>query len=237
MTRTALVTGANKGIGFEIAAQLGALGITVLVGARDAERRETAVEKLRAAGADARGIALDVTDQASVDAAAAAITDLDILVNNAGILTQDGVTPGAADLDIVQKVFDTNVFGVIRITEALLPQLHRAPAGRIVNLSSGLGSFTLLTDQTDRLAAVPPSLGYGPSKTALTAITLQYAKQLAGTGILVNAVSPGYCATDMNGHAGTQTAAEGAEIAVRMATIGADGPTGGFFEGDRVVPW
>lgn len=237
MTRTALVTGANKGIGFEIAAQLGELGITVLVGARDAGRRETAVEKLRAGGADARGIALDITDQTSVDAAAAEIAELDILVNNAGILTTDGVTPGAADLDTVRKVFDTNVFGVIRVTEALLPRLRRSPAGRIVNLSSGLGSFALLTEPTNRLATMPPSLGYGPSKTALTAITLQYAKQLAGSGILVNAVSPGFCATDMNGHTGTLAAADGAEIAVRMATVGTDGPNGGFFEGDRVVPW
>jgi NAD(P)-dependent dehydrogenase (short-subunit alcohol dehydrogenase family) len=234
---TALVTGANKGIGFEIATQLGALGITVLVGARDVGRRETAVEKLRAGGANARGIALDVTDQSSVDAAAAEIDDLDILVNNAGILLNDGMTPGEADLDAVRKVFDTNVFGIIRVTEALLPALRRSPAGRIVNLTSGLGSFTLVTDPTTRLGTKPPSLGYGPSKTAVTAITVQYAKQLRDTGILVNAVSPGFAATDMNNHTGTTTAAEGAEIAVRMATIGADGPTGGFFEGNRVVPW
>jgi NAD(P)-dependent dehydrogenase (short-subunit alcohol dehydrogenase family) len=237
MTRTALVTGANKGIGFEIAAQLGALGITVLVGARDAGRRETAVEKLRAGGAAARGIALDVTNQSSVDAAAAEIGELDILVNNAGILTFEGSTPGAADLDAVRKVFDTNVFGIIRVTEALLPALRRSPAGRIVNLSSSVGSFAITTDPDNPMGALPPSLGYLPSKTTVTALTVQYAKQLSGTDVLVNAVCPGYCATDLNAHQGFRTPVQGAEIAVKLATVGADGPQGGFFDDEGVVPW
>ena len=241
----ALVTGANKGIGRAVAEGLAGLGMTVLIGSRDPERGEEAAKALRAVGGDARALGLDVTDAETISAAAAWIDAefgrLDVLVNNAGISGgRERQRPGAVELDAVRAVFETNVFGVIVVTEAMLPLLRRSAAGRIVNVSSGTGSLGWMTDRDHYFWTLPGSAGYAVSKTALNALTVQYAKALAGDEILVNAIAPGACATDFLAGLDrviTRTAADGARIAVRMATIGPDGPTGGFFDDDGMVPW
>jgi NAD(P)-dependent dehydrogenase (short-subunit alcohol dehydrogenase family) len=235
----ALVTGANKGIGYEIAAGLGALGWSVGVGARDEARREAAVQKLRAGGADAFGVPLDVTDDASVADAARMVQEragrLDVLVNNAGVTGGMPQTPTTVDLSAVRTAVETNVIGVIRVTNALLPLLLRSAAPRIVNMSSSVGSLTRQT--TPGVETGPISAAYAPSKTFLNALTVQYAKELRDTDILVNAACPGYCATDLNGFRGVRTPEQGAAIAIRLATLPDDGPTGAFFDEDGVVPW
>jgi NAD(P)-dependent dehydrogenase (short-subunit alcohol dehydrogenase family) len=244
MTRIALVTGANKGIGREIAVQLAALGTTVLLGARDPGRRADAVAALRAAGGDVHPLALDVTDPASVSAAAAEVERgfgrLDVLVNNAGISGgRAALVPGAVDLDAIRSVFATNVLGVIAVTEAFLPLLRRSPAARIVNLSSSVGSLARMSDPAHYFARMPAALAYAPSKSAVNQITVQYAKALRPDGILVNAADPGPCATDFTaGLPGiTRTAADGAAVAVRLATLPADGPTGAYLSDAGPVPW
>lgn len=234
-----LVTGANKGIGYEIAAGLGALGWQVGVGARDEEAREGAVAKLRAAGVDAFGVPLDVTDDASVAAAAALVEEragrLDVLVNNAGITGGMRQQPTTADVGAVRAAVETNVIGVIRVTNAMLPLLRRSAAPRIVNMSSSVGSLTL--QSTPGAEVGPIAVAYSPSKTFLNAVTVQYAKELSDTNILINAGCPGYCATDLNGFRGVRTPAQGAAIAIRLATLPDSGPTGGFFDDEGVVPW
>ncbi|GAA2850878.1 dehydrogenase [Actinoplanes cyaneus] len=235
----ALVTGANKGIGYEIAAGLGAKGLTVGVGARDDARREEAVEKLRAAGVDAFGVPLDVTDDAGVRAAAELISTrygrLDVLVNNAGITGGGPQEPTVVDPAVIRTVVETNVIGVIRVTNALLPLLRRAPSPRIVNMSSSVGSLT--RQSAPGAETGPIAAGYAPSKTFLNAVTVQYAKELADTNILINLACPGYCATDLNGFRGHRTAEQGAATAIRLATLPDGGPTGAFFEDDGPVPW
>ncbi|MEU2065170.1 SDR family oxidoreductase [Streptomyces sp. NPDC013455] len=237
--KVALVTGANKGIGYEIAAGLGALGWSVAIGARNKERREAAVEKLRAAGADAFGVPLDVTDDASVTAVARLVEEragrLDALVNNAGITGGGPQEPTTVDVNRVRAAVETNVIGVIRVTNALLPLLRRSPAPRIVNVSSSVGSLTLQT--TPGAEVGPIAVAYAPSKTFLNAVTVQYARELAGTRILINAVCPGYTATDLNGFRGVRTPQQGAAIAIRLATVPAGGPTGRFFDDEGEVPW
>ncbi|GAA4942534.1 SDR family oxidoreductase [Streptomonospora halophila] len=235
-TKTALVTGANKGIGFAIAQGLGAAGFTVAAGARDDARREQAVDRLRAAGADAFGVALDVTSDDSVAAAAAAVEKaagrLDVLVNNAGISgrTGDGIQdPTTLDLDVVRTVIETNVLGVVRVTNALLPLLRRADSPRIVNMSSNMGSLTLQTG--------PILAAYAPSKSMLNSLTAQYARRLADTNVIVNAACPGYVATDFTGFNAPRTPEQGAAIAIRLATLPDDGPRGGFFDDEGAVPW
>ena len=239
----ALVTGANKGIGREIAAQLADLGHTVVLGARSLERGEEAAAQLREAGGNVTAVQLDVTDQDSVAAAArmvqAEFGHLDALINNAGISHQPGADfagqmPRSADIDHVRFVFETNVFGVITVTSAFLPLLRRSSAPRIVNVSSSAGSLAAISDfaNTD-----PIALGYVPSKTALTAVTMMYARDLASENILVNAVCPGFVATDLNNHRGTGTVADGAASAVRMATVDANGPTGTFTDNHGLVAW
>lgn len=235
----ALVTGANKGIGYEIAAGLGGLGWSVGVGARDDKRREAAVAKLRATGIDAFGVPLDVTDDASVAAAARLIGErtgrLDVLVNNAGITGSAPQLPTTVDPATVLAAVQTNVIGVIRVTNVMLPLLRRSASPRIVNMSSSVGSLTRQT--TPGAETGPISAAYSPSKTFLNAVTVQYAKELGGTNILINAACPGYCATDLNGFRGVRTPEQGAAIAIRLATLPDDGPTGGFFEDAGVVPW
>ncbi|MFG1866856.1 SDR family oxidoreductase [Micromonospora arborensis] len=240
-TTIALVTGANKGIGYEIAAGLGALGWSVGVGARDDARREAAVEKLRAAGVDAFGVPLDVTDDTSVTAAARLVEEraggLDVLVNNAAVTGGMPQEPTTVTLAAVRTVVETNVIGVIRVTNAMLPLLRRSASPRIVNMSSGVGSLTRQSGSFDELATGPLSVAYAPSKTFLNAVTVQYAKELRDTNILINAACPGFVATDLNGFRGVRTPQQGAAIAVRLATLPDDGPTGGFFEDAGVVPW
>ncbi|MBP2335515.1 NAD(P)-dependent dehydrogenase (short-subunit alcohol dehydrogenase family) [Saccharothrix coeruleofusca] len=235
----ALVTGANKGIGYEIAAGLGALGCGVGVGARDGHRREDAVAKLRAVGVDAFGVPLDVTDDASVAAAAALVDQragrLDVLVNNAGITGVWPDAPSTVTPENLRAVVETNVIGVVRVINAMLPLLRRSAHPRIVNQSSHLSSLTLQTAPEVDLGG--PSGAYAPSKTFLNAITVQYARELAGTGIKVNGACPGYVATDFNDFQGPSTAEEGARIAIRLATLPDDGPSGGLFEDAGAVPW
>jgi NAD(P)-dependent dehydrogenase (short-subunit alcohol dehydrogenase family) len=235
----ALVTGANKGIGYEIAAGLGTLGWSVGVGARDNQRREAAVEKLRAAGADAFGVPLNVTDDASVTAAAGLIEQragrLDVLVNNAAITGSASQEPTTVDPTTVRAVVETNVIGVIRTINAMLPLLRRSVSARIVNMSSRVGSLTLQTTPGGETG--PISVAYAPSKTFLNAVTVQYVKELHDTNILINAGSPGFCATDLNGFRGIRTPEQGAAIAIQLATLPDDGPTGGFFDDDGMVPW
>jgi NAD(P)-dependent dehydrogenase (short-subunit alcohol dehydrogenase family) len=237
--RVAVVTGANKGIGLEIARQLGRAGHTVYLGARDAERGRAAAEKLRAEGLDARTLALDVTDAASVAAAAAQVEKeagrLDALVNNAAIAIDDG-PPSRVSMEIVERTYETNVFGVVRTTQAFLPLLRRSDAGRIVNLTSGLGSLAQNSDPKWEFAAVK-YLAYNTSKTAVNAITVQFAAELRDTPIKVNAADPGYVATDMNRHQGHRSALQGATAPVRLATLPADGPPGGYFNEDGPLPW
>ena len=238
---TALVTGANKGIGYEIAAGLGALGWRIGVGARDDNRREAAVEKLRAAGVDAFGVPLDVTDDVSVTAAAGLIADragrLDVLVNNAGITGSRPQEPTGVDPAIIRTVVETNVIGVIRVTNAMLPMLRRSASPRIVNMSSSVGSLTRQSGPADDLTTGPVAVAYSPSKTFLNAVTVQYARELRDTGILINLACPGFVATDLNGFRGVRTPEQGAATAIRLATLPDGGPTGGFFEDAGVIPW
>jgi NAD(P)-dependent dehydrogenase (short-subunit alcohol dehydrogenase family) len=238
--KVALVTGANKGIGYEIARGLGGTGATVLLGTRDAGRGTAAAEKLAAEGISAVPVDLDVTDPVSVSAAAARIEReygrLDILVNNAGIFVERGQRPSELPVDALIRTYATNVYGVVAVTNAVLPLLRRSPAGRIVNVSSGLGSLALTGDPRGPYAAFP-LLAYNSSKSALNAVTVSYANELRDTPIKVNAADPGYCATDLNGHAGPRTPAQGAVAAVRLATLPDDGPTAGFFSEDGAEPW
>jgi NAD(P)-dependent dehydrogenase (short-subunit alcohol dehydrogenase family) len=239
-TRVALVTGANKGIGFETARQLGEAGLTVVLGARDPDRGRTAADALRDLGLAADAVQLDVTDEASVKAAACAIATrfdhLDVLVNNAGILVEgDFPAPSQVTLEKVRATFETNFFGALAVTRTMLPLLRRAPAARIVNVSSHLASLGRAS------AGLAPShlnlLAYNTAKTALNAATVQYALELKGTPIKVNAVDPGHCATDINGHNAERSAAEAARIPVRYALLPADGPSGGFYGEDGPLPW
>ncbi|MFC3986023.1 SDR family NAD(P)-dependent oxidoreductase [Streptosporangium jomthongense] len=235
----ALVTGANKGIGYEIAAGLGALGWRIGVGARDRRRRDTAVGKLRAAGVDAFGVPLDVTDDASAVAAAELIADhaggLDVLVNNAAITGGVPQTPTTVDPATVRAVVETNVIGVIRVTNAMLPMLRDSASPRIVNMSSSVGSLTLHTAPGIDMGPVPTA--YLASKTFLNALTIQYVKELSETNILINSACPGLTATDLTGFQGVRTPQQGAAIAIRLATLPDNGPTGGFFDDAGTVPW
>lgn len=246
----ALVTGANKGIGLQIAKDLTAHGFTVLVGSRNLERGEAAAQSI---GADAHAIQLDVTNQPSIARAAKRIQSdfgrLDVLVNNAGIshaveLKPDWTLEDAAKLgrasvvshDEVRAVFETNVFGVVAVTQAMLPLLREAPAGRVVNVSSTVGLLTLNADPN-----FPPRAIFGPSysasKTALNAITLAFAIELEATPIKVNAVCPGFTGTELNNFAGPRTVQQAAREPVRLALIGDDGPTGTFSNEDGPLPW
>ncbi|RHA42299.1 SDR family oxidoreductase [Cellulomonas rhizosphaerae] len=237
-TPTALVTGANKGIGYEIAAGLARRGFRVGVGARDTARRDDAVQKLRAEGLDVFGVPLDVTDDASVAAAAAQLEEqggLDVLVNNAGITGGMPQEPSKVSAGQVLTVVDTNVVGVIRVTNAMLPLLRRATSPRIVNVSSSVGSLALQTAQAEPVG--PISGAYSPTKTYLNALTVQYAKELADAGILVNAGCPGYVATDLNGHRGTRTPEQGAAVFLELATLPDDGPSGTFRDESGSLPW
>jgi NAD(P)-dependent dehydrogenase (short-subunit alcohol dehydrogenase family) len=220
--RIALVTGAKKGIRFEIARQIRRTGVTVLLGARKKAAGEEAAAKLTAEGIDARFIAIDVTDYASINAAAAIIASgfarLDILVNNAGINDPgDGPVP-TARLDAVERVLRTNFVGALAVTQAMLPLLHKSESARIVNVSSGLGSLIQNGDPAYPGAATK-LIGYSASKAVLNMLTVQLAFLLRDTSIKVNAVDPGYTATDLNGHRGRQTIPEGAAEAIRVALL------------------
>ena len=238
--RIALVTGANKGIGLEVARQLGKAGHHVLLGARDEARGRAAAKTLQDEGIAVRFVTIDLSDSASLKAVAADIEAnegrIDILVNNAGVAIQGDGLPGSTDLDVVRRTFETNFFGTVAVTQALLPLVKKSSAGRIVNVSSGLGSIALNADPNWDYAAVK-LIGYNGSKAALNMFTVLLAADLKDTGIKVNAVNPGYTATDLNGNSGHQSIEEGAAETVRMAQISDDGPTGGFTSTEGVEPW
>ncbi len=228
---TTLITGANKGLGYEAARRLLAHGHDVWVAARDGERGRRAAEEL-----GARFVQLDVTNEESITAAATALdaeTGLDVLINNAGIAGPHTPITELATADI-EHVYDTNVFGPVRVIQAFLPLLQRSPAPVIVNVSSGLGSETLVRDP-ERSEFTVNSVAYCSSKAALVMITTQYAKGYPN--IRINAVDPGYTATDLNHDRGHQTVQEGTDAIVAMASIGPDGPTGAFTDRHGVVPW
>ena len=235
--KVALVTGANKGIGFETARQLGKMGIIVLLGSREKARGEKAAETLRGEGIDARLIVLDVGDQITIDHAAAKIErefgKLDILVNNAGILLER-IPPSECQIENLRKTLETNVVGLFAVTKAFLPLLQKATAARIVNVSSALGSLATMGD-AQRLEN--KFLAYSASKAAVNMITVTLGRELAGTKIKVNAAAPGYTATEMNNFSGTQTVAEGAVASVKLATLPDDGPTGSFLDAKGIVAW
>jgi NAD(P)-dependent dehydrogenase (short-subunit alcohol dehydrogenase family) len=225
---TILITGANKGLGYEAARRLSETGHDVWIGARDAERGRAAAETL-----GARFVALDVLLDASVAAAAETVGELDVLINNAGISGGRVPVPEVQPSDVA-RVFETNVYGLVRVTRAFLPALQRSEHPVIVNVSSGMGSFAVTSDPA-RVESTFVGLSYPASKSAVTMLTTQYAK--AFPEFRVNAVDPGYTATDFNGRTGTQTVTEGTDAIVAMATIGANGPTGTFVDRHGAVPW
>ena len=238
--RVALITGANKGIGLQVARELALLGYTVLIGARAEKLGHEAAVKLQEEGLRAQNVSLDVTDVASVQAVASMIQEkfgkLDVLVNNAGISIDAGVRPSQLSLDVLRKTFETNVFGAFTVLQAMLPLLRIAEAGRVVNVSSGLGSLTINSDPKHMYAGTK-FLAYNSSKTTLNAFTIQFAHELKDTPIKVNAADPGFTATDLNGYRGVRSVEQAARVIVRLATLPASGPTGGFFDEDGPVPW
>jgi NAD(P)-dependent dehydrogenase (short-subunit alcohol dehydrogenase family) len=238
--RIALVSGANKGIGFEIARRLGQAGLTVLLGARNADLGAKAAAKLQAEDLDVRYIELNLSRPETIQAVAATIEAeyqrLDVLVNNAAIIDAADGPPSATDVNAVRRVFETNFFSTLALTQAVLPLLRNSTAGRIVNVSSGLGSITLNADPNWAYAPFK-LIGYCASKAALNMMTVQLAYELRGTAIKVNAADPGYTATDLNGNSGHQTVEEGAAESVRLALLPPDGPTGGFFDSAGPEPW
>jgi NAD(P)-dependent dehydrogenase (short-subunit alcohol dehydrogenase family) len=240
--KIALVTGANKGIGRETARRLAAEGMTVLLGARDVTRGQAAAAELAAAGgADVRFVRLDVTDAGSVAAAAAWIEEtfgrLDVLVNNAGVSVENRAPVAEVTAEQMRATYETNVFGVVTVTNTMLPLLRRAEHATVVNVSSMLGSLSLTADPDGPFASFPGLLAYNSSKTALNALTVLWANALRKDGITVNSADPGYVATDLNHHTGTATVEVGAEIIVRLAALPADGVTGTFQAVSGNRPW
>jgi NAD(P)-dependent dehydrogenase (short-subunit alcohol dehydrogenase family) len=235
----ALVTGANKGIGLEIARGLARKGYAVWLGSREETRGEPAAQMLRDEGLDVQFLPLDVTDDASVAAAVETVgrktNRLDALVNNAGISTGWG-PPSAEPVMDVRAIYDVNVFGVIRVTQAFLPLLKASASPHIVMISSSLGSLAWASDFDAPMAHVN-LLGYNSSKSALNAVTVAFAKELAPLGFKVNAGCPGYTATDLNQHSGLRTPEQGAAIGIRLATLPGDGPTGAFFDDAGAIAW
>ena len=237
-----LITGANKSIGFEATRQLLKQGYFVYLGARDLTKGEEAVAKWTAEGLiNVEAIQIDVTNPPSIETASKQIDSLDVLINNAGISGGIPQTALATTTDTIREVFDTNFFGVINVTNAFLDTLKKSAEPRIVNVTSGLGSLTLQADPTWKYYKVK-SAAYGPSKSALNAYTIVLAYELQDTAFKVNAVDPGYTATDFNHHSGPGTVEDAAARVVKYATIAQNGPTGGFFSDDNnpetgVSPW
>ncbi|MGY3211096.1 SDR family oxidoreductase [Mucilaginibacter sp. HD30] len=240
--KKALITGANKSIGFETARQLLKKGYFVYLGSRDASRGDEAVNKLKGEGFDnVELLQIDVSDPASVEAAGKKVAELDVLINNAGILGGMEQSAQTVDLGTIREVYDTNFFGAINVTQTFLPTLEKSAAPRIVNVTSGLGSLTLHSDPNWQYYQVKTA-AYGTSKTALNAYTVVLAYELKDTAFKVNAVDPGYTQTDFNHHNGPGKIEDAAAIIVNYATLGADGPNGKFFSQDiesdnQESPW
>ena len=235
-TRTALITGANKGIGFEVARQLGEAGFTVLLGARDLTLGEQAAAILRAEKLDVRALEIDITRPETIAAAAATIPALDVLVNNAGIIDPADGPPTTTTVDALDRTLRTNFIGAVAVTQAVLPMLRKSPSARIVIVSSGLGSITLNGDLAWPHVGVK-FLAYSASKAALNMFTVQLAYELRDTKIKVNSADPGYTKTDLNHNRGTQTIEEGAAETIRLALLPDDGPTGTFSANEGPNPW
>jgi NAD(P)-dependent dehydrogenase (short-subunit alcohol dehydrogenase family) len=225
---TTLITGANRGLGFEVARQLAAAGHQVWIGARDTARGQEAADAV-----SARFVQLDVTDDASVAAAAETVGELDVLVNNAGI-SGGRIAPSDATADDMRTVYETNVFGAVRVLHAFIPLLEESSAPVVVNVSSGVGSLGLATDPEGSMSQANYPV-YASSKAALNMLTIRYAA--AFPSMRINSVDPGFTATDFNQHRGTQTVEQGAEAIVRCALVTPDGPTGGFFDRNGAETW
>ena len=241
MEKVVLVTGANKGIGFEVSRQLGRAGFTVLLGARDTARGEEAAKKLRGEGLDVRFVKADLNQAVESGTALAKqigeeFGHLDVLVNNAGIADREDGPASSVGIETLRRTFETNFFGTVALTQPLLPLLRAAERARIVNVSSGLGSIAINNDPNTPFYHVK-ILGYNASKVALNMFTVDLAYDLRDTRIKVNSVSPGFVDTDMNNHTGTDTVEEGAIAIVRLAQLPDDGPTGSFIHKDGTYPW
>ena len=240
--KIALVTGANKGIGFETVRQLAGTGVSVLLAARDEKRGQEAVNKLVAEGLDVEFLQLDVNDTTSQDNAAKFIADkfgkLDILINNAGIAQDFQIPASQGTLEQWRTTFETNVFNLVSLTQKLLPLVKKSDAGRIVNLTSILGSLALHSDPKSPIAGSSSSgSAYNASKSALNMFTVNLANELKGTTIKVNAAHPGWVKTDMGGEAAPLEVEDGAKTSVQLATLPNDGPTGGYFHLGQTLPW
>ncbi|MBS1020234.1 MULTISPECIES: SDR family oxidoreductase [Gluconobacter] len=238
--RIALVSGANKGIGLEIARQLAQAGVFVIIGARDPARGEAAVADLASQGLRGQFVPIDLIDHATIAAAAETIRAehgrLDILVNNAGIVDAQDGPPTASSADAARRIMDTNFVGTLALTQAMLPLLRAAPAARIVNLSSSLGSLWVNGDPTSPYYSAR-LIGYNASKAAVNMLTVQLAQELLDTRIVVNSVSPGYVKTDLTGFTGFMTPEEGAKLPVEYALLGENAVSGRFVEAAGETPW
>jgi len=249
-TKVAFITGANRGLGLETARILGKQGITVILGSRELDKGKAAAEKLRAEGAKSvEAVRFDVNKAADhkeiYDYIAKKYGKLDMLINNAGVMDEGTKRPSAGSpfnstsaisAEHLRKTFDTNFFQVVALTQTLLPLIKKAPAGRIVNLSSILGSLTLHADPKSPIYD-KKSFAYDASKTALNAFTVHLAQELHDTPIKVNSAHPGWVKTDMGGKEAPMELAEGGKTSAQLATLGADGPSGGFFHLGQTLPW
>lgn len=240
--KVALISGANKGIGLETARQLGKQGITVLLGARDLAKGEAAAEQLKKEGIDVRAVKFDVVNAADITAAAALVAKefgkLDILINNAGVMFEPigGNNSSTVSEEVLRDTFETNFFSAVAVTNAFLPLLKKSDAGRIVNVSSILGSLSLHATEGSPIYEAK-ALAYDSSKAALNSYTVHLAHELKGTGIKVNSAHPGWVKTDLGTDAAPMNVVDGAKTEVELATLGPNGPTGGFFHMGETLTW
>jgi NAD(P)-dependent dehydrogenase (short-subunit alcohol dehydrogenase family) len=240
--KIALITGANKGIGLETARQLGRQNIIVFIGARDPKKGEAAAKELQDEKLDARSLAIDVTDRKSIEQAAAQVERefgrLDILINNAGVMIDDPKKKvSEQSLDIWRRTFETNLFGLIATTQAFLPLLRKSEAGRIVNLSSILGSITYHSTPGSPIYDFKVAPAYDVSKAAVNSFTVHLAYELKDSRIKVNAAHPGWVKTEMGGEGATMEIVDGAKTSVALATVGKDGPNGAYIHMGQPLPW
>lgn len=236
--KVALITGADRGIGFETAKELGLKSYTVLIGSRNKDRGQEAVSKLQELGIDVATLQINVTKRTSIENTRNQIDQayhkLDVLVNNAGIALADDVLPSTVSEEVLRKTFETNFFGSFAVTQVMLPLIKKSAAGRIVSLSSSVGS---LDWQSHPLEGAPINPAYAASKNGVNALTVMFARELADTNVKVNAADPGWTATDLNGFNAPRSVEEGAKIVVKLATLPDDGPSGQFMSESGTVNW